>query len=167
VKKTVKKITVDIGAVIPPQKEGSKYRIHAKRDSGRTLYFHSARKDLRAGQRVTLTYHILKADGELVGARFSSWENVKIEKAEIKKRPGRPPKSPPKDSLIKDITQTLINFKSRMHRKSGHVYVEGIKVELEQRGWFKIYLDEEKFIHAVWPRDAAKILAGKIEAESE
>lgn len=160
-----KRVTVDIGAVIPPGPKGGKYRVNAKKDNGRSVYFYSTRNDLRAGQRITVTYHVCRReDGELVGARFSSWEDAKVLKAEevtVRKRKKRGIKydDPEHAQHISDLQVTLNDFRSRMHKRTGHTFVEGYRVEIEERKWFRIPLDDGRTVHFPWAKDAARFIA--------
>lgn len=162
-KKTAKKVTVDIGAVIPPGPKGGKYQINCTKDNGRKVYFHSSRQDFRAGQRVTLTYHICRRDGELVGARFSAWEDAKIlqaDEVQVRKRKKRGVKYDDPDTAqrIRDLQKTLNTFRSRMHKKKGHTFIEGHRVEIEERKWFRIPLEDGRTVHFPWAKDCARFI---------
>lgn len=152
---TVKKISVTIRVVLL---ESPKNLIRGVLDTGRKVYFYSARKDLRVGQKVQLTYHTLKQDGLLEKARFKGWLNSDLVAPKEVVKPGPKPKVEKTFTTADSMVATLQEFSAKMLRKKGHIYLEDYKVELTRKRWFRVYLRGGRVVSAPFATDIVRYI---------
>jgi hypothetical protein len=135
-RKTVLTIT---GATRP----GSRWSVVGKNRRGRVLRFSSPRGDFGKGQKVAITHHTIKRDGTLVGARFSSLENITISKKAIEGKQERTRRRSwcrAVAKILEDYRNSLGDWQVGIKCRSGKIKIEGFVIEVNARklSWFRM-----------------------------